>query len=72
MRDTSDRGLGSPNMSEDEKYRIQSAGGTASPQNFANNPGLARRAGKKRGQKGGRSRARGGRNRDTGSHEDNE
>lgn len=41
------RGLGSPNMDEDTKYEIQSKGGQQSPQNFANNPSLARSAGRK-------------------------
>ena len=48
---TDNRGLGSTNMSDDMKKNIQSKGGEASPQNFKNNPDLAREAGKKGGQK---------------------
>jgi hypothetical protein len=32
MADTSNRGLGSPNMSDKTKHKIQSEGGKASPQ----------------------------------------
>ena len=53
MADTSNRGLGSPNMDENKKREIQSKGGRASPQNFANNPDLASQAGKKGGQASG-------------------
>lgn len=37
-------------MDEKTKHNIQSKGGRASPQNFANNPGLAKIAGRKGGQ----------------------
>lgn len=46
----SKRGLGSPNMSDEERYKIQSMGGQASPQNFARNRKLASEAGRKGGQ----------------------
>jgi len=50
MADTSNRGLGSPNMSEEVKRSIQSAGGHAQGQennqeNFANNRRKAQKAG---------------------------
>jgi len=48
--DTSNRGLGSDNMSEEKKHEIQSKGGQASPQNFKNNPDLASEAGRKGGE----------------------
>lgn len=51
MADTSNRGLGSDNMDEQTKRDIQSKGGQASPQNFANNPDFA----SQQGQKGGRA-----------------
>jgi general stress protein YciG len=50
---TSNRGAGSDNMSEEEKERIQSQGGSASPQNFANNPDLASETGSKSHSGGG-------------------
>jgi uncharacterized protein len=50
MADTSNRGLGSDDMDEQTKQDIQSKGGQSSPQNFANNPDLAREAGSKGGQ----------------------
>jgi general stress protein YciG len=49
MADTSDRGLGSANMSEEEKNRIQSAGGKAQPKE------VKREAGKKGGSRSRRS-----------------
>jgi general stress protein YciG len=50
MADTSDRGLGSPNMSESKKRKIQSAGGSASGGNFKNDRAKASRAGRAGGQ----------------------
>jgi hypothetical protein len=49
MADTSDRGLGSPNMSEEEKHKIQSMGGQAQPKQ------VKREAGKKGGSRSRRS-----------------
>ena len=51
--DTSNRGLGSDNMSDEQKHRIQSEGGKASPQNFAKNKDLARKAGREGGKSSG-------------------
>lgn len=48
---TSNRGLGSPNMDEKTKHRIQSAGGHNSPQNFAKNRNLAKKAGHEGGSR---------------------
>jgi general stress protein YciG len=53
---TGDQGLGSPNMSEEEKRAIQSAGGSASGANFKKDPGRASRMGKKGGSQSRRSR----------------
>jgi general stress protein YciG len=50
MADTSDRGLGSPNMSEEEKNKIQSMGGQSSPNKFTPGSMRAKKAGKKGGQ----------------------
>jgi general stress protein YciG len=50
MANTSDRGLGSPNMSEEEKQKIQSMGGKASPAKFEQGSSRARKAGRKGGQ----------------------
>jgi general stress protein YciG len=47
---TDNRGLGSPNMSEAKKRKIQSAGGSASGGNFKNDRAKASRAGKEGGQ----------------------
>jgi uncharacterized protein len=55
MGDTSKRGLGSDNMSEEQKRDIQSKGGEASPQNFKTNPDLASEAGREGGQKSSRN-----------------
>lgn len=52
---TSNRGLGSPKMSEAKKKEIQSKGGQASPQNFKNNPDLASEAGAEGGRRSGRN-----------------
>lgn len=52
---TSQRGLGSPNMSAKTKHRIQSEGGKNSPQNFAKNRELASDAGRDGGSKSSRS-----------------
>jgi general stress protein YciG len=49
MGDTDNRGLGSDKMSEAKKKQIQSAGGKASPQNFAKNKDLASQAGQEGG-----------------------
>jgi general stress protein YciG len=51
----STRGLGSPNMSEEEKHKIQSAGGSASGGNFKNDRKKASRAGREGGSKSSRS-----------------
>jgi general stress protein YciG len=48
------RGLGSPNMSKEEKYRIQSAGGRASGGNFKRNRARAQQAGRVGGSKSNR------------------
>jgi general stress protein YciG len=55
MADTSDRGLGSPNMSEQKKHEIQSKGGQASGGNFKNDRTKASRAGREGGKKSQRS-----------------
>jgi general stress protein YciG len=44
---TSDRGLGSPNMDEDTKHKIQSAGGKASGGQFKSGDERTSKAGKK-------------------------
>lgn len=49
--DTSNRGLGSSNMSEEEKHRIQSAGGSASGGNFKNDTARASKAGQEGAKK---------------------
>jgi general stress protein YciG len=55
MADTSDRGLGSPNMSDAKKHEIQSKGGQASGGNFKNDRSKASRAGREGGKKSQRS-----------------
>jgi general stress protein YciG len=45
------QGLGSPNMSEEEKNRIRSAGGSASGGNFKKDHAKAKRAGRIGGSK---------------------
>ncbi len=44
---SSNQGLGSDNMSEEDKERIHSMGGSASGGNFAKDPTRASKAGKK-------------------------
>jgi general stress protein YciG len=50
MANTSDRGLGSPNMSEEEKRKIQRMGGKNSPAKFESGSKRAREAGRRGGQ----------------------
>jgi general stress protein YciG len=45
------QGLGSDNMSEEDKHKIQSAGGSASGGNFKNDRAKAKRAGKEGGSR---------------------
>jgi len=52
---TDNRGLGSPNMSEEEKRKIQSMGGQASGGNFKNDRAKAKRAGREGGLRSQRS-----------------
>jgi general stress protein YciG len=51
MANTNDnRGLGSPNMSEEEKHRIQSMGGQASSGKFEKGSTRAKKAGREGGK----------------------
>jgi general stress protein YciG len=53
---TDNRGLGSPNMSEEEKRKIRSMGGRKSPAKFEAGSKRAREAGRRGGQQSGSSR----------------
>ena len=47
MANTGTQGLGSSNMSDEDKERIHSMGGSASSGNFAKDPARASKAGKR-------------------------